>query len=69
VKKTPTNHRKAWSPDDDAKLRKLAEHNTPTGLIAYQLGRTPEAIRSHASTIDVSLMPPNRSPYNRRQHA
>lgn len=65
--KTPTNQGKVWTPADDAKLRKLAKHNTPTGLIAHELGRSEGAVYSHASELDVSLKPVNQSPYN-RQH-
>jgi hypothetical protein len=64
--KTPANHRKPWTPTDDAALRKLVKQNTPTGLIAHQLGRTEETVYSHASDIDVSLKPTNQSPYNRQ---
>ena len=65
--KTPANHGKEWTPSDEAKLKKLAQGNTPTGLIAYELGRTKDAVYSHASEIDVSLQPTNKSPYNRQK--
>ena len=64
--KTPENHGKSWTPNDEAKLRDLASRNTPTGLIAYRLGRTESAVYSHASDIRISLKPVNQSPYNRR---
>ena len=64
--KTPKNSGKQWTPTDDAQLRKLAKQNTPTGLIAHDLGRSEGAVYSHASEIDVSLKPVNQSPYNRR---
>lgn len=67
VAKTPKNHGKTWSAKDDAALRKLAKGNTPTGLIAWELGRTEAAVRSHASEERVSLKPVNQSPYNRRK--
>ena len=63
---TPENHGKSWTPDDEEKLRDLASRNTPTGLIAHELGRTEGAVYSHASDIGVSLKPVNQSPYNRR---
>ena len=65
--KLPKNHRQPWSGADDRKLRQLATGNTPTGLIAYELGRTEGAVYSHAGEIGVSLKPTNKSPYNRRR--
>lgn len=64
--KTPENHGQDWTEADDAKLQDLASRNTPTGLIAYELGRTEGAVYSHASDVGVSLKPTNQSPYNRR---
>lgn len=65
--KTPPNHRKSWSNQDDKLLKNLAAGNTPTSLIAYKLGRTEDAVRSHASEEGVSLKPTNQKPYNRRK--
>jgi hypothetical protein len=65
--KKPPNTRKQWTKTDDQKLRKLARGNTPTGLIAHELGRSKDAVYSHASDIGVSLGPANRSPYTRRK--
>ena len=65
--KEPKNHGKQWSEKDIEKLEKLADGNTPTGLIAYQLGRTEDAVRSKASDEEISLHPTNKSPYNRRK--
>jgi hypothetical protein len=65
--KTPPNHGKPWTPEDDRKLDTLIQQNTPTGLIAYELGRTEDAVRSHASDTDRSLKPVNQSPYNRQK--
>ena len=62
--KTPRNSGKKWTPKDDATLRKLAKQNTPTGLIAHELGRSESAVYQHASEIDVTLKPVNQSPYN-----
>ena len=31
--KQPKNHGTEWTPQDDAALRRLAQQNTPTGLI------------------------------------
>jgi hypothetical protein len=64
--KTPDNHRKPWTRSDDAELRRLAKQNTPTPLIAYKMERTEDAIRAHASEIDLSLKPTNKSPYGKR---
>lgn len=65
--KTPKNHGKDWSRGDVSDLRKLAKGNTPTGLIAYELGRTKDAVQSKASEEKISLKPTNQSPYNRRK--
>jgi hypothetical protein len=64
---TPPNHGKPWTREDDRTLDDLIRQNTPTGLIAYELGRTEDAVRSHASDTDRSLKPVNQSPYNRQQ--
>lgn len=61
------NSGKEWSVADLKKLEKLANGNTPTGLIAYQLKRSKLAIYSKASDKDISLHPTNKSPYNRRR--
>lgn len=64
--KGPRNHGKPWSNADISKLRKLAIENTPTRVIALKLGRTPAAVQTEASRKNISLKPPNQSPYNRR---
>jgi hypothetical protein len=64
--KIPKNHRAPWTRTDDAELRKLAKQNTPTPLIAHKMQRTEDAIRAHASEIDLSLKPTNKSPYGKR---
>jgi hypothetical protein len=63
--KTPKNQGKSWTNQDVSKLEKLVKGNTPTGLLAYELGRTQEAIRAKASELGISLKPTNQSPYNR----
>ncbi len=65
--KTPPNHGKEWAPTDVRKLESLAKGNTPTGLLAYKLGRTEDAVRAKASEKSISLKPTNQSPYNRRK--
>jgi hypothetical protein len=62
-----SNHGKPWTGKDDQKLQQLVRGNTPTRLIARELGRTPEAVRQHASQEGISLAPWNQSPYNRRR--
>jgi hypothetical protein len=61
------DHDKPWTSADDRKLDDLIRQNTPTGLIAHELGRTEDAVRSHASDTGRSLKPVNQSPYNRQQ--
>ena len=63
---TPKNHGAPWSAPDNRQLRQLADQNTPTRVIGLKMGRTPEAIQSHASDIGVSLKPTNQSPYGTR---
>jgi hypothetical protein len=63
---TPKNHGKEWTNSDLSNLKKLAKGNTPTGLIAYELGRTSDSIRTKASQEDISLKPTNQSPYDRK---
>jgi hypothetical protein len=43
----------------------LVKQNTPTRVIGLKLGRTEASVRGKARTEGISLMPPNRSPYNR----
>lgn len=63
--KTPPKSGQQWTNTEVAKLQKLAKGNTPTGLIAHDLGRSEAAVRSKASEQNVSLKPTNQSPYNR----
>ena len=60
------NTGKPWSGADVSNLKKLIEGNTPTRVIGVKLSRTPNAIYSEASKLDISLKPTNQSPYNRR---
>lgn len=64
--KTPKNQGKTWTQDDIEKLQKLADKNTPTGLIAYQLGRSEGSINSKANQENISLKPTNQSPYDKK---
>lgn len=58
---------KRWTGPDLKQLKALAAGNTPTGLIAYRLQRTPAAVQSKAVEAGISLKPVNQSPYNRRK--
>jgi len=65
--KTPSNNNKPWTSADIKELKQLVKGNTPTGLIANELGRTVGAIYNKTSEIDLSLHPTNQSPYNRQE--
>ncbi len=65
--KTPKNHGKSWTPSDNKSLKQLASRNTPTRVIGLKMGRTPDAVQSHASDLGVSLKPTNQSPYGSRK--
>lgn len=65
--KIPSNNNKPWTSAEIKELKQLVKGNTPTGLIAYELGRTESAIYNKASEIDLSLHPTNQSPYNRQE--
>jgi hypothetical protein len=60
--KTPENHRKQWTPQENRELSKLIRENTPTRVIGLRLGRTETAIYGHASELGKSLKPTNQSP-------
>lgn len=66
VPKPKRNAGTRWSPEQERQLRALARGNTPTGVMSLKLGRSPDAVRSKASELGVSLSPVNKSPYNRR---
>jgi hypothetical protein len=65
MSKSDRNSGRAWSSGDVSKLRELARGNTPTRVIGFKLGRTPDAVQSKASEKGISLKPSNQSPYNR----
>jgi hypothetical protein len=65
--KTPKNHGKSWTSSDNKALKQLASQNTPTRVIGLKLGRTPDAVQSHASGLGVSLKPTNQSPYGTKK--
>jgi len=66
VSKKGSNRGKPWTSIEIALLRKSAK-KMPAGLIASELDRTEAAVRAKASELGISLMPINRSPYNRRK--
>lgn len=65
--KKPANQGKQWTPTQETQLKKLAKGNTPTRVIGLKMGRTPSAIQAKAQDLNVSLMPPNQRPYNRKK--
>jgi len=67
MSKSDRNAGKRWSPDERQQLENLAKENTPTGVIAFKLGRTESAVQAEAQRDGVSLKPTNQSPYNRRK--
>ncbi len=60
------NTGKTWSPAEVKALRALAKGNTPTRVIGFKLGRTPDAVQSKASEKNISLRPSNQSPYGKK---
>lgn len=62
----PQNHSKKWTPNELKELKEMANGNTPTGLIAHELGRTEDAVEAKASEKKISLKPTNQSPYDRK---
>lgn len=67
VAKPPKNHGKTWTNSDNKALKQLASQNTPTRVIGLKMGRTADAVQSHASEIGVSLKPTNQSPYGTKK--
>ncbi len=65
--KTPKNAGKRWTRPQEKKFNKLIKENTPTGLMAWKLGRSKAAVYAHASKKGKSVKPTNKSPYNRRR--
>ena len=47
--------RRSWSSRDEQQFRQLIKQSTPTRIIANRLKRTPQAIRSKAHQMRVSL--------------
>lgn len=61
--KKPPNAGTPWTPAQDQQLKREAARNTPTRVIGLHMGRSEDAVRSHASEVGVSLKPTNQSPY------
>lgn len=60
------NQGKLWTDKDVQTLIKLIEGNTPTGIIALKLGRSEDAIRGKVYSLNLSLAPTNKPPYDRK---
>lgn len=65
--KKPSQHGKAWRPQQKRQLKKLADGNTPTRVMGIKLQRTEAAVRSQAAKQRVSLKPTNQSPYGTKK--
>jgi len=65
--KQPEHAHEPWTQPQKVELKKLAKENTPTRVIGIKLKRTPGAVQTEASKINVSLDPPNQSPDKRRK--
>lgn len=52
---TKRRRRRGWSSRDEQQFRQLIKQSTPTRVIATKLKRTPQAIRSKAHQMRVSL--------------
>jgi hypothetical protein len=61
------NAGKQWTPQEVKELRNLAHDNTPTRIIGLKLGRPVNGIYAKAQENDISLLPSNQSPYNRKK--
>ncbi len=64
--KQPPNDGKPWTDSHLRQMKHLVKGNTPTRLIARELGRTVDSIYAKAAKEGISLKPTNQSPYNRR---
>jgi DNA-binding CsgD family transcriptional regulator len=56
-----------WSSDDDARLLQLTIRGSTLEDVAQRLGRTPEAVRRHASRLGVSPPDPAPAPRHARR--
>ncbi len=67
MKAIPRNNGKPWTPEAVRQVEKLANANTPLGLIALETGRSEVAIRSIAARKGIYLHPSDRRPYRGRK--
>jgi hypothetical protein len=67
MSKSTRNTGKPWSNSQVSQLKQFAEQNTPTRVIGFKLGRTPEAVYAKASQKGISLKPTNQSPYGTKK--
>jgi transposase len=62
---SPLRSHKAWSREEKLKLKNGARQGKPTGLIAWDLGRSKVAVYNEAHKLGISFHPTEKSPYNR----
>jgi len=67
MSKSTRNSGNRWTPSEVRTLRTLAQQNTPTRVIGFKMGRTPDAIQVKASNEGISLKPTNQSPYSKKK--
>jgi hypothetical protein len=51
----PENSNNKWTPEEDARLKSLIEANTSIDLIAAKLKRSVNAVRAHASMLNILM--------------
>jgi len=56
-----------WSSQEDERLVALTAHGATLEAMAHRLGRTPEAIRRHASRLGIGAPPPGPTPRRGRR--
>lgn len=54
------SHKRRWSEDDDAELRRLIATRQPPAAIAKTLGRTQDAVRGRAGQLGLPVPSPLR---------
>lgn len=63
ARKTPKNQHQPWTKPSIDQVKKLLKSNTPTPLIAYKTGRSPNAVQKKVNSLGLSTKPVNKSPY------
>ncbi len=61
------SYARRWSSQEDERLVALAARGTTLEAVAQRLGRTPEAIRRHASRLGIGAPPPGPTPRRDRR--